>query len=194
MTWRLVTRCIWLNTLVDRIVSEPLEPAGAVAEPDALRAVERTAGLRMPFEHPAIVVTDDLSRYERLKLHILNLSHSWLGGALAAGWRARGTHGVCGARRPRHARRTRAAAGGGGRPGLFGARARGGGARLCRHHARPIDQPLPGASRLADIHTNHAMKIEKRVGGFVRWVEEGGKATPSLPALRAMAVRQAVVA
>src|SRR5690606_28962611 len=30
---------IWGNTLVDRIVSEPLEPAGAVAEPYALWAI-----------------------------------------------------------------------------------------------------------------------------------------------------------
>jgi tagaturonate reductase len=78
--------CIWVNSLVDRIVSEPLEPAGAVAEPYALWAVERQPGLAMPCVHPAIVLTDDLSRYERLKLFILNLGHSWL----AEGWAARG--------------------------------------------------------------------------------------------------------
>ena len=36
--------CLWVNSLVDRIVSEPLEPAGAVAEPYALWAVENCAG------------------------------------------------------------------------------------------------------------------------------------------------------
>jgi tagaturonate reductase len=40
--------CLWINSLVDRIVSEPLEPAGAVAEPYALWAVEKKSGLVMP--------------------------------------------------------------------------------------------------------------------------------------------------
>jgi tagaturonate reductase len=78
--------CLWVNSLVDRIVSEPLEPIGAVAEPYALWAVERQPGLTMPCSHPDIVLTDDLARYERLKLFILNLGHSWL----AEGWAARG--------------------------------------------------------------------------------------------------------
>jgi tagaturonate reductase len=78
--------CLWVNSLVDRIVSEPIEPAGAVAEPYALWAVEKKAGLEMPCAHPSIVLTDDLQRYERLKLFILNLGHTWL----AEGWAARG--------------------------------------------------------------------------------------------------------
>jgi tagaturonate reductase len=78
--------CLWVNSLVDRIVSEPLEPIGAVAEPYALWAVERQPGLTMPCEHANIVLTDDLARYERLKLFVLNLGHSWL----AEGWAARG--------------------------------------------------------------------------------------------------------
>lgn len=78
--------CLWINSLVDRIVSEPLEPAGAVAEPYALWAVERRERLVMPCAHASIVLTDDLARYERLKLFILNLGHSWL----AEGWAARG--------------------------------------------------------------------------------------------------------
>jgi tagaturonate reductase len=78
--------CVWVNSLVDRIVSQPLEPAGAVAEPYALWAVERQPRLEMPCRHPSIVLTDDLARYERLKLFILNLGHTWL----AEGWAARG--------------------------------------------------------------------------------------------------------
>jgi tagaturonate reductase len=78
--------CLWVNSLVDRIVSEPIEPAGAVAEPYALWAVERQPRLAMPCTHPAIILTDDLARYERLKLFILNLGHTWL----AQGWAARG--------------------------------------------------------------------------------------------------------
>ena len=70
--------CIWVNSLVDRIVSEPLEPLGAVAEPYALWAIEDQPGLEAPCRHPDIVVANDLKRYERLKLFILNLGHTWL--------------------------------------------------------------------------------------------------------------------
>ncbi|MDR3096239.1 MAG: mannitol dehydrogenase family protein [Paraburkholderia sp.] len=80
------TQCVWVNSLVDRIVSEPILPVGAVAEPYALWAVERTAGMTLPCEHRDIVVTDDLARYERLKLFLLNLGHT----VLAEQWLARG--------------------------------------------------------------------------------------------------------
>ncbi|RFZ82389.1 mannitol dehydrogenase family protein [Shinella sp. WSJ-2] len=69
---------IWANTLVDRIVSEPIEPAGAVAEPYALWAIEKQPGLTVPCTHPNILVVDDLTPYEKLKLHILNLGHTVL--------------------------------------------------------------------------------------------------------------------
>ncbi|HEF5874355.1 TPA: mannitol dehydrogenase family protein [Burkholderia cenocepacia] len=82
----LCNRCVWVNSLVDRIVSEPLHPVGAVAEPYALWAVERRAGMTLPCRHAQIVVTDDLRRHERLKLFFLNLGHSWL----AEQWRAAG--------------------------------------------------------------------------------------------------------
>ena len=70
--------CIWVNSLVDRIVSEPLEPLGAVAEPYALWAIEDQSGLQLPCRHAAIVVAPDLKPYERLKLFILNLGHTYL--------------------------------------------------------------------------------------------------------------------
>jgi tagaturonate reductase len=70
--------CVWVNSLVDRIVSEPLEPLGAVAEPYALWAIEDQSGLELPCRHPAIVVAADLKAYERLKLFILNLGHTYL--------------------------------------------------------------------------------------------------------------------
>jgi len=47
--------CVWVNSLVDRIVSAPIEPAGAVAEPFALWAIER-----------------------RERMVLLNLGHSFL--------------------------------------------------------------------------------------------------------------------
>lgn len=69
-------RCLWANSLVDRIVSEPIEPAGAVAEPYALWAIEAQPGLDAPTSHPAIQMVDRLEDIERLKLHILNLGHT----------------------------------------------------------------------------------------------------------------------
>jgi tagaturonate reductase len=74
----LSNRVRWANSLVDRIVSEALEPVGAVAEPYALWAIERQPGLVLPCTHPAIVLTDDLRSFERLKLHLLNLGHTML--------------------------------------------------------------------------------------------------------------------
>lgn len=69
---------VWANTLVDRIVSEPLEPAGAIAEPYALWAIERQPGLLAPCIHPSVKLVDDVIPYEKLKLHILNLGHTVL--------------------------------------------------------------------------------------------------------------------
>ena len=71
-------RCIWVNSLVDRIVSEPIDPVGAVAEPYALWAIERRAGMALPCTHESMILTDDLRSHERLKLFFLNLGHSWL--------------------------------------------------------------------------------------------------------------------
>lgn len=80
--------CIWVNSLVDRIVSEAIEPAGAVAEPYAIWVIERQAGMLLPCSHPQIVVTERLEPYERRKLFLLNLGHTflaeqWLNGARA---------------------------------------------------------------------------------------------------------------
>lgn len=79
--------CVWVNSLVDRIVSEALHPVGAVAEPYALWAVERQRGLLLPCAHEDIVLTDALARYERLKLFLLNAGHTWLAGGWLAGAR-----------------------------------------------------------------------------------------------------------
>lgn len=66
------------DTLVDRIVSEPIEPIGAVAEPYGLWAIKRQPGFEPPLQHPSIIYTDDLEPFLRLKLHILNLGHTYL--------------------------------------------------------------------------------------------------------------------
>ncbi|MDR5814592.1 MULTISPECIES: mannitol dehydrogenase family protein [unclassified Caballeronia] len=81
----LTNDCVWVNSLVDRIVSEPIPPVGAIAEPYALWAIERRAGMVLPCEHEDIVITDDLAHYERLKLFLLNLGHTML----AQIWRTR---------------------------------------------------------------------------------------------------------
>lgn len=70
--------CVWVNSLVDRIVSAPLHPLGAIAEPYALWAIERQPRMVLPCSHPAMVLTDDLAGFERRKLWLLNLAHSFL--------------------------------------------------------------------------------------------------------------------
>ena len=79
LAW-LESSCVWVNSLVDRIVSQALEPAGAVAEPYALWAIEAQPGMVLPCSHPHIVVTDRLAPYERRKLLMLNLGHTFLAG------------------------------------------------------------------------------------------------------------------
>ena len=74
----LQSACCWANSLVDRIVSQPIQPVGAIAEPYAIWAIERQPGLLLPCTHPCVVVTDELERYEQFKLFMLNLGHTWL--------------------------------------------------------------------------------------------------------------------
>lgn len=74
----LETGCVWINSLVDRIVSEPIAPIGAVAEPYALWAIEAQAGMVLPCSHPQLVVTASLREYEQRKLFLLNLGHTYL--------------------------------------------------------------------------------------------------------------------
>ena len=68
----------WVNSLVDRIVSQPLEPAGAVTEPYALWAIEDQPGLVLPCDHPSVQLVPSLSDIEALKLFVLNLGHTFL--------------------------------------------------------------------------------------------------------------------
>ncbi len=177
-------KVLFANTLVDRIVSEPLQPAGAVAEPYALWAIERAPGLRLPCEHPSIVLTDDLEPYERLKLHILNLGHS----VLADIWQSEG------------------------RPEDETVRAiLADPAVSARLDAIYRDEVLPGFTargmedvarayvattmdrfrnpyldhRIADIAANHALKVERRIAAFLDWA-----GTPA-PVLSSIVSRQA---
>lgn len=185
LAW-LAENCRWANTLVDRIVSAPLEPAGAVAEPYALWAIERQPGLVLPFTHPAIVLTDDLVPFERLKLHILNLGHSWL----AERWQNEGAPPGMTVRAALADPATRMALDevlaeevipGFALRGL-GPAARDYAATTIERFANPyLDH------RLGDIHAHHAQKVDKRIGGFVRWVDAAGGMVPAMPRLRALA-------
>lgn len=74
----LTNQIVWADSLVDRIVSEPLEPAGAVAEPYALWAIQKTRGLTPPCRHHCVQLVNDLQEFESLKLFILNLGHTCL--------------------------------------------------------------------------------------------------------------------
>ncbi|GHB28554.1 mannitol dehydrogenase [Salinicola rhizosphaerae] len=74
----LETRCVWADTLVDRIVSAPLEPIGAIAEPYALWAIARQPDMAVPCVHADVELVDDLTPQALCKLHILNLAHTFL--------------------------------------------------------------------------------------------------------------------
>lgn len=167
--------CLWVNSLVDRIVSEPLEPAGAVAEPYALWAVERRPGLTMPCAHASIVLTDDLKRYERLKLFILNLGHTWL----AEGWAARGGESGASVRAlladaailadlndlyEREVLPVFAAVG-------LGEESRAYRDAVIERFRNPFLNHF-----LADIHTNHEAKKARRFGGLIALKRECGLA------------------
>ena len=170
------------NSLVDRIVSEPLEPAGAVAEPYALWAIEAAPGIAAPCNHPAVELVDDLGAIERLKLFILNLGHT----VLADMWREAGGN-------PAATVREMVA----GEPGaalrdivgaevLPGFAAHGEGEAAARYFATTLERlanPFLD-HRLADIAQNHAQKAERRIGGFLRFA---GTPAPRLEAVLARA-------
>ncbi len=172
---------VWTDTLVDRIVSEALEPIGAVAEPYAIWAVERRPGLRMPFTHPDVVVVDDLEAHERLKLHILNLGHTvlaqcWFDDGSAAGVTVRALLDGGEARRELEDLYEREVV-----PG-FAARGMEGQARA--YVATTMDRfrnPFLD-HKLADIAQNHEAKVERRVAAFLTWAGRA-RVTPRLDAL-----------
>ncbi|MBE2276681.1 MAG: mannitol dehydrogenase family protein [Rhodobacteraceae bacterium] len=167
----------FVNSLVDRIVSAPLEPAGAVAEPYALWAIEDCAGLVRPCIHPAVQVVADLDRIEKLKLHILNLGHTWL----VADWLARGgpeTYVRELLADPAIRKRLEALYAEEVLPS-FAAR---GFAEAPAYVATTLDRfANPYLDhRLADIAQNHAEKIRRRIVAFLDW---SGSSGPQLQAL-----------
>ena len=78
--------CVWLNNLVDRIVTgtpkdHPLlaaDPMLTVCEPYALFAIQKKPGAWQFIKHPAVVWADDVMPYFLRKVRILNGGHSAL--------------------------------------------------------------------------------------------------------------------
>lgn len=174
---------VFSNTLVDRIVSEALEPAGAVAEPYALWAIERKPKQVLPCTHAAIVVADDISPYANLKLYILNLGHTFL----TAGWLASDLPRDMTVRallaQPEYRERLMALYENDILPGF---RKMGLGAEAEAYVAATLERfenPFLD-HRLSDIAQNHAEKIRRRAGGFLDW---SGVSSPALEALLASA-------
>ena len=175
------------ETLVDRIVSEPIEPIGAVAEPYALWAIKRAPGVRLPCTHESIVLTDDLEPYERLKLHILNLGHTFL----AEIWQREG--------RPTDETVRAILADAGIRARLDalyqnevlpGFAANGADDEARTYVATTLERFLNPFldHRIADIAQHHPEKVARRIHAFLAWVEKAGGA-PEAPVLRQIAAR-----
>ena len=180
---------VWADTLVDRIVSEPIEPVGAVAEPYALWAIARRRGLaEPPCRHPAIVMADDLEPYERLKLHILNLGHTvladiWRSEARDAGETVRAMLADPDVRERLEAVYRREVV-----PGFA---ARGLGEEAAAYVAATLERLLNPFldHRVADIAQNHGVKVERRIGAFLAWTAGAGGKAPAAPTLEGIVAR-----
>lgn len=158
----LATVVLWANSVVDRIVSEPILPVGAVAEPYALWAIERQPGLALPCRHDAIVLAEDLGPFERRKLHLLNLGHTllaehWLHAGASAG------RTVSGAMHDPEARGALEAAWAEEVLPVFDAEGEGDEARRYVDAVRDRFLNPFLAHRLSDIATSHARKKQLRL-------------------------------
>ena len=184
------TAVTFVDTLVDRIVSQALEPIGAVAEPYALWAIQNQPGLKFPFTHANVQLVQSLEPFERLKLHILNLGHTFLAGI----WRDE-------QRPPRetvreiladsiiksrlqHLYQTEVLPG-------FAAHAMQDEAaayvaRTLERFANPfLDH------RMSDIAQNHSAKIERRIKAFIAWCATGTPPFSHFPVLQSIVAREA---
>ncbi|WP_420333043.1 mannitol dehydrogenase family protein [Roseibium sp.] len=188
----LETEVAWVNSLVDRIVSEPLEPAGAVAEPYCLWAIEDQPGLLLPCTHSNVRVVPSLEPYETLKLFILNLGHTYLVSRWLAE-QARARHKYV-----RDMLADRAAAADledlYAREVVPGFAAHGRKEDAEDYVATTLDRfknPFLD-HKLADIAQNHAEKIERRIGAFLTWARQADAAF-SAPRLEAITATPAEV-
>ncbi|MDK4716612.1 mannitol dehydrogenase family protein [Rhizobium sp. CNPSo 4039] len=185
-TW-LDDHAAFAETLVDRIVSEPIEPIGAVAEPYALWAIKRAPGVRAPCHHPSIVLTDDLAPYERLKLHILNLGHTFL----AEIWQRESRPADETVRAILTDKDIRARL-----DTLYesevlpGFAENGMGDEAKAYVATTLDRFLNPFldHRIADISQHHPEKVARRIHAFLNWADKAGSDS-GMPVLRQIAKR-----
>lgn len=166
---------IFCDTLVDRIVSEAIDPIGAIGEPYGLWAIKREPRLVEPLQHPCIIYTDDLEPYLRLKLHILNLGHT----LLAEIWQTENRpqdETVRAILQNSHVRQRLL--------DLYhdeiipGFAERGMGAQAVDYVKITIERfenPFLN-HRLSDIAQNHRYKIERRMTDFMSWVRKQNSA------------------
>ncbi|WP_437976903.1 mannitol dehydrogenase family protein [Sorangium sp. So ce295] len=183
--------CIWVNSLVDRIVSEPIRPVGAIAEPYALWAIERREGMVLPCQHEAMIVTDDLLHYERLKLLLLNLGHTYLAERWQQGGRPADENTLRAMRNPALRADLEALWRDEVVP-VFDALNKGAAARAYLDEVRQRFQNPFLDHRLSDIARNHGEKKRRRFGPVVELARELGLNLDQ-PRLRA-ALRTAVPA
>lgn len=169
------------NSLVDRIVSEPIEPAGAVAEPYALWAIEAAPGIEIPCDYPAVQLVADIEAIERLKLHILNLGHT----VLAQDWKAKELPQDMFVRQimeePFRSFLDKIYA----EEVLPGFAAMGFGNEAKDYLATTIERfsnPFLD-HKIADIAQNHAQKTKRRIGAFLDWTGKTGLPMPQLRAI-----------
>ncbi|TXI02880.1 MAG: mannitol dehydrogenase family protein [Rhizobium sp.] len=175
------------ETLVDRIVSEAIEPIGAMAEPYALWAIKQGPGVRLPCRHASIILTDDLEPYERLKLHILNLGHSVLAEIWQRESRPRDeTVRVILADRDIRARLDAVYQ----NEVLPGFAANGMGDEAKAYIATTLDRFLNPFldHRIADIHQHHPEKVARRIHAFLDWANKAGR-MPDTSVLTEIAAR-----
>lgn len=155
----------FVNSLVDRIVSAPLEPAGAIAEPYALWAIEDCPGLIPICRHEAVQIVGSLDPIERRKLYILNLGHSWM----VSQWFPDG--GADFVREILADPTRRAALEALYRDEVLPVFAAAGDETAPAYAAATLDRfANPYLDhRLSDIAQNHAEKLDRRIGAFLAW-------------------------
>lgn len=177
----------WANSLVDRIVSQPLEPAGAVAEPYALWAIEDQPGLILPCDHPSVQVVASLAKIESLKLFVLNLGHTFL----ADNWQVgQGDPDVLVRHLmadPQTLDRLKAVLQNEVRPAFVAADMA---AEFDAYVATTLDRfanPFLD-HRIADIAQNHPQKAERRIAAFLEWAAAQGDTSPK-PVLSGIVAR-----
>ncbi|TVR11134.1 MAG: hypothetical protein EA385_01980 [Salinarimonadaceae bacterium] len=162
--------CLWVDSLVDRIVSQPLDPIGAVAEPYALWAIGDRAGFVAPCAHPAIKVVADIAPYERLKLFVLNLGHSYL----ADHWRVSDGSAQANMRKIMADDESRARLLELYDEEIIPVFAAAGMEREVRAYIGEVMERFANPfldHRLAEIAINHAAKVERRMVAFLAWAD-----------------------